>query len=184
MLGNYELAISLADEGIYAVEAPLADRAQLHVIKAAAMLKGGTDRAVVRRQLTSACLICRDAGSALGFAMLPSRHRSALLDLGHVHPGGGPCFVAETVARGAFNELRQNCDRRSDLAQVKLTRREKVLLPLLLQPLTIQEVADRLFVSANTVRKQVVTLRQKLGASSRSELVERATELGIGTTAE
>jgi len=59
-----------------------------------------------------------------------------------------------------------------------------VLLPLLLQPLTIQEVADSLFVSANTVRKQVVTLRQKLGASSRAELVARATELGIGTTSE
>jgi DNA-binding NarL/FixJ family response regulator len=88
------------------------------------------------------------------------------------------------VARGAFDDLRQNCDRRSDLAEVKLTRREQVLLPLLLQPLTIQEVADRLFVSANTVRKQVVTLRQKLGASSRAELVARATELGIGTTSQ
>jgi len=184
MLGNNELAISLADEGNYAVEAPLADRAQLHVIKAAAMLKGGAERAVVRRQLTSACLICRDAGSALGFAMLPPRHRGALLDLGHADPDGSPCIVAETVARGAFDDLRQNCDRRSDLAEVKLTRREQVLLPLLLQPLTIQEVADSLFVSANTVRKQVVTLRQKLGASSRAELVARATELGIGTTSE
>lgn len=184
VLGDNESAITLADQGIYAVEVPLADRAQLHVIKAAAMLKEGADRAAVRRQLTSACLICRDAGSALGLAMLPSGHRGALLNLGHSHPDGVACMVAETVSGGAFDDLRQNCDRKSKLAEVTLTRREKVLLPLLLQPLTIPEVADLLFVSANTVRKQVVTLRQKLGASSRAELVLRANELGIGTTAE
>ena len=43
----------------------------------------------------------------------------------------------------------------------------------------VGRLARHLFVSVNTVRKQVVALRAKLGASSRAELVRRARELGL-----
>jgi len=62
---------------------------------------------------------------------------------------------------------------------VKLTRREEVLLPLLATSSTVQEIADQQFVSVNTVRKQVVSMREKLGVGSRGELIRRAHELGL-----
>ena len=62
---------------------------------------------------------------------------------------------------------------------VKLTRREVVLLPLLATSATVQEIADQQFVSVNTVRKQVVSMREKLGVGSRGELIRRAHELGL-----
>ncbi len=62
---------------------------------------------------------------------------------------------------------------------VRLTRREEVLLPLLATTATVQEIADQQFVSVNTVRKQVVSMREKLGVGSRGELIRRAHELGL-----
>ncbi len=60
-----------------------------------------------------------------------------------------------------------------------LTPAELRLLPYLQTHLTMREVADRLFVSRNTVSTQVGAIYRKLGASSRSEAVERATAIGL-----
>ncbi len=62
---------------------------------------------------------------------------------------------------------------------VELTPRERVLLPMLASADSVPEIARELHVSANTVRKQVVTLRAKLGAHTRSELVRRARNLDL-----
>ena len=59
-----------------------------------------------------------------------------------------------------------------------LTEREVVLLPLLATDDSVPEIARRLMVSVNTVRKQVVTLREKFGADTRAELVRRARTYG------
>ena len=59
-----------------------------------------------------------------------------------------------------------------------LTEREAVLLPLLATDDSVPEIARQLMVSVNTVRKQVVTLREKFGADTRAELVRRARTYG------
>jgi LuxR family maltose regulon positive regulatory protein len=41
------------------------------------------------------------------------------------------------------------------------------------------EIGARLFVSRNTVRTEVSSIYRKLGVSSRTEAVERATALGL-----
>ena len=64
-------------------------------------------------------------------------------------------------------------------APVRLTRREKELLPLLAGADAIPEIAARLQVSPHTVRKQVVNLRRKFGAKSRSELIRQARDQGM-----
>jgi DNA-binding NarL/FixJ family response regulator len=177
LVGNPIAAILLADEGMCSRGVPLADRAQLQAIKAAATLDSGADEADLQRQMNSACQLCGDAGSALGVALLPFASRTALLELHPSHADGTDCFLAQVVAQGRFDELRRNLAGES--RQVRLTAHEKVLLPLLIQPFTVQEVAEQVFVSVNTVRKQLVTLRQKLGARNRAELVTRAQELGL-----
>ena len=60
-----------------------------------------------------------------------------------------------------------------------LTPAELRLLPYLQTHLTIREIAERLFVSRNTVNSEVGSIYRKLGVSSRSEAVEHATAIGL-----
>ncbi|HEX2433476.1 MAG TPA: LuxR C-terminal-related transcriptional regulator, partial [Gaiellaceae bacterium] len=60
-----------------------------------------------------------------------------------------------------------------------LTAAELRLLPLLTTHLSFREIAERLYVSRNTVKSQAISVYRKLGASSRSEAIERAVHLGL-----
>ncbi len=60
-----------------------------------------------------------------------------------------------------------------------LTSREKQLVDLWVEGLGDREVADRLGVSYETVRSHGKTLRKKLGASTRSQLVLKVLSLGL-----
>jgi len=60
-----------------------------------------------------------------------------------------------------------------------LTAAELRLLPLLTTHLSFREIGERLFVSRNTVKTQAIAVYRKLGASSRSEAIERGVALGL-----
>ena len=60
-----------------------------------------------------------------------------------------------------------------------LTGAEVRLLHLLPTHLTFGEIGRRVHLSRNTVKSQAVSMYRKLDVSSRSEAVERATELGL-----
>ncbi len=60
-----------------------------------------------------------------------------------------------------------------------LTPAELRLLPYLQTHLTIREIAERLFVSRNTVNSQVSAIYRKLGVSTRNEAVQHATSVGL-----
>jgi LuxR family maltose regulon positive regulatory protein len=60
-----------------------------------------------------------------------------------------------------------------------LTAAELRLIPLLTTHLSFREIAERLYVSRNTVKAQAISLYRKLGVSSRSEAIHRAAELGL-----
>jgi LuxR family maltose regulon positive regulatory protein len=60
-----------------------------------------------------------------------------------------------------------------------LTAAELRLLPLLTTHLSFREIAERLYVSRNTVKSQAISVYRKLGASSRSEAIDRAVKLGL-----
>jgi LuxR family maltose regulon positive regulatory protein len=53
------------------------------------------------------------------------------------------------------------------------------LLPLLTTHLTFPELGEELFISPNTVKTQANSIYRKLGASTRSQAVTRARELGL-----
>jgi LuxR family maltose regulon positive regulatory protein len=63
--------------------------------------------------------------------------------------------------------------------QENLTPAELRLLPLLTTHLTFREIAEHLNVSRNTVKTQAICTYRKLGASSRSEAIQRAVALGL-----
>jgi LuxR family maltose regulon positive regulatory protein len=60
-----------------------------------------------------------------------------------------------------------------------LTEREQVVLGLLDSDLSTRQIADQLYVSANTVRSQVRSLYRKLDASRRGDAVRRARHLKL-----
>lgn len=60
-----------------------------------------------------------------------------------------------------------------------LTDREKEILLLICQELTIREISDRLSLSENTVRNHRVNIMDKIGATNTVGLVKYAYESGI-----
>jgi LuxR family maltose regulon positive regulatory protein len=62
---------------------------------------------------------------------------------------------------------------------INLTAAELRLLPYLATHLTLPEIADRLFISTHTVRSEAQAIYRKLDASSRTEAVERAVDVGL-----
>jgi DNA-binding NarL/FixJ family response regulator len=46
-------------------------------------------------------------------------------------------------------------------------------------PLAADKIAERLFLSGHTVRIEVKAIYRKLGVSSRNDVVQRATEIGL-----
>jgi LuxR family maltose regulon positive regulatory protein len=60
-----------------------------------------------------------------------------------------------------------------------LTERERQVLVLLRTPLSLPEIAERLYISANTVRSHAKHIYAKLDVHSRADAVDRAQELGL-----
>ena len=60
-----------------------------------------------------------------------------------------------------------------------LTPAELRLLPYMQTHLTLREIGERLFVSRNTVSSEIKSIYRKLGATSRSDAVRRATAVGL-----
>ncbi len=60
-----------------------------------------------------------------------------------------------------------------------LTNREREILTLLAQRLSNKEIAEKLFISHETVKKHTINIYEKLYVNSRREAVAKATSMGI-----
>jgi two-component system, NarL family, response regulator LiaR len=88
----------------------------------------------------------------------------------------GEAAVSRTLAMRVIEELRHvpgPGERSGPVASV-LTRREWEVLDLIGESMTTDEIADALFVSAETVRSHVKSILRKLGVRSRREAVAAA----------
>lgn len=65
------------------------------------------------------------------------------------------------------------------LTALRISGREYEVLQLLAAGLSNQEIADRLFVSVNTVKTHVARLYQKLAVSRRTQAVQKAKMLRL-----
>lgn len=64
-------------------------------------------------------------------------------------------------------------------APIQLTSREQEVVPLLVENLTAQEIADRLFLSRRTVETHLANLYAKLGVHTRAEALAAASDHGL-----
>jgi DNA-binding CsgD family transcriptional regulator len=175
--GRFADALAKADEGLFELKLSHADRAFLYAAKSAALQLGGATEELVASAATAACVVCEQADTLVPFAVLPSAVRRYLVTEHPRHHNVSGCFLSRAVQRGVFDRLRDG--RVEVLPPLRLTRREEELLPLLATAASVPEIASQQYVSANTLRKQVVTLRQKFGATSRDDLIRRAHEAGF-----
>jgi DNA-binding NarL/FixJ family response regulator len=99
--------------------------------------------------------------------------------------GGALAAALSAVAHGltvtdpAFGGLRPTPAPRSSGGPADFTRRELEVLALLAEGLPNRVIAERLGISAHTVKFHVNALLQKLGVTRRTEAVVRAARLGL-----
>jgi two-component system, NarL family, response regulator LiaR len=67
----------------------------------------------------------------------------------------------------------------NNLKQLGISKREHEVLMLIAQGLSNQEVADKLFVSLNTVKTHSSKLFEKLNVQRRTQAVQEAKKLGL-----
>lgn len=177
--GEWEEAILTADAGLLEPETWWLDRQSLQIIRAAALAVEPSAAPEVRqasaRQALRACL---DSETFLPLAALPRTARLALLNVYRQVAND------DVTALEALDALICRLDGLTDSGDdghlpIRLTKREQILLPLLATVDSVPDIATQLHLSANTVRKQVVTLRAKFDAHTRAELVRRAREGGF-----
>ncbi|MEY2571043.1 MAG: hypothetical protein QOE63_1393 [Acidimicrobiaceae bacterium] len=89
--------------------------------------------------------------------------------------GRGDSVIAPSLLARLLPRLRRS----TTAPSTALTEREQQVLELLVEGLSSQAIADRLFLSMNTVRNHVQNILVKLGAHSRIEAVATAVRTGL-----
>jgi two-component system, NarL family, response regulator LiaR len=67
----------------------------------------------------------------------------------------------------------------SEIGRRNISKRELEVLELMALGHSNQEIADKLFLSANTIKSHVANLFEKLDAKRRTQAVENAKQLGL-----
>ena len=129
---------------------------------------------------------------AIPWLAVQVRLESARAYLTLADPAGARTVLREAEAifrrRPELGILRNQLDEFSQLVKAApttapgmstITSAELRLLPLLATHLSFPEIGNRLFVSRHTVKSQAISIYRKLGVSSRSDAVRRASELGL-----
>ncbi|MEE8442155.1 MAG: response regulator transcription factor, partial [Dehalococcoidia bacterium] len=93
------------------------------------------------------------------------------------HRGG--VFIYPSIAKGLMKDFLERAASGEERATYQtLTPREKDVLALIGEGFTNQEIADRLYLTINTVQTHRTHIMDKLNLHSRAELMKYAIRLG------
>jgi LuxR family maltose regulon positive regulatory protein len=191
-------ALALAERAVVAIDRREWDRAELLVEHARSLLHQGR-LAVHRGEVprARADLAHSQRLRPQLTVALPIYSVQARLELVKVYLALTDVAGARTVLREVDELLRRRPDlgvlgeqadqlrarvdtiRADVLGASALTAAELRLLPLLATHLTFRETGEQLHVSPHTVKTQAMSIYRKLGASSRSQAMQRAQQLGL-----
>jgi DNA-binding NarL/FixJ family response regulator len=90
-----------------------------------------------------------------------------------VNPKGG-APMSDTIARKVIKSFKSwEIIKKNKAEEEKLTKREKEVVNLLADGLKYQEIADKLFISKETVRLHIRHIYKKLEVNSRNQVVNK-----------
>ncbi|MCX6169798.1 MAG: response regulator transcription factor [Ignavibacteriales bacterium] len=118
--------------------------------------------------------LCAGACGFLVKKTPPSRLLEAIKD---AYEGGAP--MSSLIARQVINVFRQTQGKSPDEEETNLSSREIEVLTSLSDGNNYQEIADRLFISVDTVRHHIRNIYRKLHVHSQSEAVAKAIRKGL-----
>jgi len=118
--------------------------------------------------------LCAGACGYLVKKTPPSRLLEAIKD---AFEGGAP--MSSLIARQVITIFQQNKDSYSSEGDMNLSGREKEVLNSLAEGNNYQEIAERLFISVDTVRHHIRNIYRKLHVHSQSEAVAKAIRRGL-----
>jgi LuxR family transcriptional regulator, maltose regulon positive regulatory protein len=194
--GDGPAAAALADRAGRLLDDPAVDHpstALLFALRGRIALQRG-ELARARADLSRAGRLSRYLTSALPWLAVQTR-----LELAHVHlaladSAGARAMLLEIddilYRRPRLGTLETEVEllrrRLAGLAELShggwastLTPAELRLLPLLATHLSFREIGQQLSISRNTVKTQAISIYRKLGVTSRTAALRRATELGL-----
>lgn len=103
--------------------------------------------------------------------ILKSTEAARLIEALHdLRRGGSP--MSNEVARKVVNAFQQEIDYKD--AKEHLSGREKEVLQLLAKGFSYKDIAEKLFISVETVRTHIRNIYEKLHAGSRNEALRKA----------
>lgn len=118
--------------------------------------------------------LCAGACGYLVKKTPPSKLLEAIKD---AYEGGAP--MSSLIARQVINVFRQTQGKSSEEEKTNLSSREIEVLTSLSDGNNYQEIADRLFISVDTVRHHIRNIYRKLHVHSQSEAVAKAIRKGL-----
>lgn len=118
--------------------------------------------------------LCAGACGYLVKKTPPARLLDAIKD---AYEGGAP--MSSLIARQVIDVFKQTQGKQNEEKDTELSAREKEVLTSLSDGNNYQEIADRLFISVDTVRHHIKNIYRKLHVHSQSEAVAKAIRKGI-----
>lgn len=107
---------------------------------------------------------------ANGYILKTSKPGEILDAIRELARGGSP--MSAPVARRVVAQLR-GTDERADLAEAKLTDRERTVLELLAQGLLYKEISERLGMTEGAIKQHIHRMYDKLHVQNRTEAVNK-----------
>jgi len=118
--------------------------------------------------------LCAGACGYLVKKTPPSRLLEAIKD---IYEGGSP--MSSNIARQIISVFHQKKSMNGNGIDYELTAREKEVLKHLADGYNYQEIADKIFISVDTVRHHIRNIYKKLHVHSQSEAVAKAIRKGL-----
>ncbi len=111
------------------------------------------------------------AAGASGYILKRAAGDHLLDSIRELHNGGSP--MSSMIARKVVASFRQPAPSALSSEALQVTSRENEILDLLAKGLRNKEIADKLFVSINTIRKHVYNIYDKLHVQSKIEALNK-----------